>query len=478
MADEPTYNPYNFVPLPDRPGVPERSPVPRWHRLDDQGRSGRLVCVLEALTPLFTADHLRARPYSGDDKRKVFPFLRNGDGKAIVQGTTLKGMVRAVYEAAYPSSCLPLVTATGISQQRGHATEYRLVLPPGYDHAGCAGADALCPACRLFGLIQGDAVHVQGRVAFSDAVWVEGTGGFEKETLYLKELSSPKPHHSAIYSASRAPGGPIAGRKFYYHQSQPEPEVARGTATDAWGPRSTAIREVALAKTRWGFTVHFVNLTPEELQRLVGCLVLDGDGGRYAHKLGMGKPLGLGSCRIHVDAGCSFVHTGHSRYQVFGQEGSPPEVQPWTPAPAELESLLRRGVHGGETVGYRSLNGYRGMGIDGEGRYVAVGAPPDGATGTTGQATSGKTAAPTFSFADLLAAEAPKAPAAARPVRQGDRIKVEVVKAEGDRYTVRPVAGGPEVGFRRGGLNWQVEEIRQVRVQEIDARGQVKKVKP
>src|SRR5436309_1482923 len=106
MAD-PKYSPYNFVLLN---GEPERAPYPGLDRLGANSYSGVLTCTLTVLTRLFSADHQRASPWEPGDSRKVFPFLRNSAGNPMLQGTTLKGLVRSVYEAAFPS-CLPLAAA-------------------------------------------------------------------------------------------------------------------------------------------------------------------------------------------------------------------------------------------------------------------------------------------------------------------------------------------------------------------------------
>ena len=118
---EPTICPYNFVPL--LATGPERTAFPGWHRIDREGYSGSLRCELEALSPLFSADHQKATSESSTDKRKWFPLLRNGQGKPILQGTTLKGMIRAVYEAM-SNACLPMAATVGRSQKAGKDVDY------------------------------------------------------------------------------------------------------------------------------------------------------------------------------------------------------------------------------------------------------------------------------------------------------------------------------------------------------------------
>jgi CRISPR/Cas system CSM-associated protein Csm3 (group 7 of RAMP superfamily) len=466
---DPTVNPYNFVPL-DR--EVKRSPVPRWHRLDENGASGRLVSELEALTPIFTADHQKARPAAEWDSRRVFPFLRNSAGQPILQGSTIRGMVRAVFEAAFPS-CLPLAAAAGLSKKAGQDTAYRLAIPPAALHEECRNADKLCPACRLFGTILGEEVHVQGRISFGDAVLVGGE--LVEETIYLKELSSPKPHHYAIYSATGGEGGPIAGRKLYYHHREPQPAAATDPASEKWGKRSNALREVAPRGARFRFEVRFENLTEEELRQLTGCLCL-AEG--YAHKIGMGKPLGLGSCRIEVIAEESAVYRGGERYRSWGAAGERPSAVVWKPEPPALERLLRLDVHGQEEVGYLPYPRYRNrnVGIDAQGRYREV---RPGARQAAAAAPAPSNAVGDFDLgAQLEALRGPAAAESKRALAQGDKIQVEVVRVEGKTYHLRPLDGGPEILHQGRGVAWQVGQTVKVKVVEVKKDGRITKVAP
>src|SRR5882757_3968683 len=268
-----THSPYNFVPLPET--APERGAYPGLDRLGADSYSGLLVCDLTVISRLFTADHRQ-----GDSEERLLSFLRNSEASPILQATTLKGMIRSVYEAAF-SSCLPLVAASGSSEKGGTKVNYSWALPVAYNHAACDRLDNLCPACRLFGITLGDKVHAQGRVIFSDAALTQGA--LEKKTIKLSELSSPKPA-SEIYGRN----GKIRGRKLYYHHDPiDQPEV------ETLGPRSNAISEFAPPGTVFTFNLRFENVSQPEIERIVACLTLDAD---HAHKLGMAKPLGYGSC--------------------------------------------------------------------------------------------------------------------------------------------------------------------------------------
>ncbi len=87
----------------------------------------------------------------------------------------------------------------------------------------------------------------------------------------------------------------IRGRKYYWHQNIPQAPAATGTPSK----RNIAIRPLKKGNT-FTFKVFFNDLTDEELQKLIWVLEIGGSK-NHAHKLGMGKPVGLGSVRITVE---------------------------------------------------------------------------------------------------------------------------------------------------------------------------------
>ncbi|HEY6323096.1 MAG TPA: RAMP superfamily CRISPR-associated protein [Thermoanaerobaculia bacterium] len=472
----PTHSPYGFVPLPA--AGPERAPFPGWHR--DGGVSGVLACDLVALGPLFTADHRTEQHVAPGDRRLLLGFLRDGDGRPIIQGASLRGMLRAVFEAAFPS-CLPLAAGRGISKRAGEPLPYRLEVPPAYRHESCGDIRQLCPACRLFGVIQGDEVHAASRVRVSDAALAQGAA-LTAETVRLGELSSPKPHHYPAYSATGGEGGPIRGRKLYVHH---DPLPAPGVEAGKWSDRSHAIREYAAAGTRFEFRVHLHNLTEEEVCRVLACLQLDAE---HAHKLGMAKPLGYGSCAVEVRAGDSHLGSAADRYRSEGRTGGF-AAERW-PQPAgwlhgELEELLRRTRPPGAVTGYLPFRDYRGMGIDRHGKYVPVARH---AAGGGGQSPSGRPAGDAGGRSAVLAALAALSregraggagtPATPAQRRKNDKIKIEVVAAEGDGFRLRDVETGAEILFTpRVPTPWKPGNRRTVRVERVDEQGTVLQVK-
>lgn len=265
-------NPYDFVPYPgsiDRRG-------PSGHDRFE-GRSGTLSCELEALTPFLVLDG-DERPQMGS--RMAGRPLRDQKGRYVIPGTSLKGLVRSAFEVLMPS-CVATHGGNTNSLVSG-------------DVRKCESTRKLCPACRVFGYLKhGNSDVHKGLVHIGQA---QATDAQEGRRVQLVPLSNPEPHHSAFYK----PGGTPAGRKFYFHQhaiSEPqnENEKERGPWVEPLAEGST-----------FRFEVTFENLTGREVAGLVAALTLADaaphDGGTVAvrHKLGYGKPAGLGSVAIRL----------------------------------------------------------------------------------------------------------------------------------------------------------------------------------
>jgi CRISPR-associated protein (TIGR03986 family) len=168
----------------------------------------------------------------------------------------------------------------------------------------------------MFGMIQGD-THLKGHVGFEDAVC---TDPVDHDPLYTIILSNPKPRHTAFYLDKH--GNP-AGRKFYFHHSTPPVDTGGWLpegkhAGDAQNQHIQPLNTDSVFK----FSAHFDNLQGEELALLLYALVLEPG---VQHKLGYGKPAGLGSVAfelthldlIHYDT--RYTAPGNSRETYEGQ---------------------------------------------------------------------------------------------------------------------------------------------------------------
>lgn len=161
-----------------------------------------------------------------------------------------------------------------------------------------------------------------GRVFFSDAMYTDDASGVwynGKEPITPKILSNPKPttfQHYLIQDKTKGHdpdekealahyGTPpsqtgIRGYKFYWHKgSDPDIKYAP-TSSDNKRPEDVLTRIIPIkSEVCFESKIHFENLRPEELGVLCWVLMLPGQTGKtYRHKIGMGKPLGMGAVQI------------------------------------------------------------------------------------------------------------------------------------------------------------------------------------
>ena len=232
-------------------------------------------------------------------------------------------------------------------------------------YSPCSSYDSLCPACALFGFVGNSKSGMDGRsknaiasrVRFSDAKTEKANF---LAPVILPELAGPKISSTGLYmkkpegtnvamwnydyaeyNATNRQGiivkkelsnyePTIQGRKFYWHHDNykmktfdDENQTRNFTNPIPYSERLVKIRPVDTG-TVFKFKIHFNRLTKDELDRLAWTLSL-GDKDELAHKIGMGKPVGLGSARIKVskiitrelsiDNGV-FNYAEHSEYTV------------------------------------------------------------------------------------------------------------------------------------------------------------------
>jgi CRISPR-associated protein (TIGR03986 family) len=158
----------------------------------------------------------------------------------------------------------------------------------------------LCTACHIFGT-----PFYKSRVRFGMAIpssplkWYIGDDSEKGGPLTLPMLERPRPTWSMPKKES-----PIPGRKFYVHHPLSVEKIKNrqpGSNLDdeiKITANNRTIEPIAKNNT-FHFDVKFHNLREWELELLIYALELED---QLAHKLGMGKALGLGSVQISVDA--------------------------------------------------------------------------------------------------------------------------------------------------------------------------------
>ena len=184
----------------------------------------------------------------------------------------------------------------------------------------CKDRKQLCKACSLFGMIGGTNDNAIGsRVRFSDAICESDADNALMGYFALGELGMPRSAYMPFYSTMNRgkdankvgfddPDVSIRGRKYYWHH-QPSNDMLHADET-----KRNATMELAKDGVSFKGKIYFDGITEAELEELVWALNFwenDPDG-RYCHKIGHGKPLGLGSCKITVDGVTARKYDGQS----------------------------------------------------------------------------------------------------------------------------------------------------------------------
>ena len=253
--------PYDFVSFPqERPNLQR----PFGHHKYDQNRlHGTIYLTLKVQTSLHISTGAVVLGSDIGSKISLLKTMIQGvDAKLSIQGSSLKGCIRSVYEAI-TNSTLGAITS-----------KYKEKIPT--ERLPCKNKEKLCPASRGFG-----ALDWQGLLDFNDANCERI--GFS--TGFMPSLYAPRPNCDAYYQR-----GKLAGRKFYYNMSKAIEKGQRdGISVQQAGKEYTFKTQVT-----------FKNLLPEELGTL---LIILGQDKKYpmALKVGGGKPIGMGTMTVNVD---------------------------------------------------------------------------------------------------------------------------------------------------------------------------------
>jgi hypothetical protein len=251
--------PYDFVSFPDR-RPPLRKPIGH-HQYFDKRIHGTLHLELSVATAVHVSTGITMMGSDvGQSGIPLIKTMQTSGNKLTIPGSSLKGVVRSIYEAI-TNSTLGVVT-----------NKYKSRMPD--DRLPCRKKEQLCPASQIFG-----ALDWQGLVSFRDARCVKT--GFVPG--FMPSLYCPRPDQRRKYF------NPV-GRKFYYH------------ATKAIGGGQQGI-PVQQANQQYVFeaTVQVHNLSLAEFGTL---LIALGQDREYplALKVGAGKPIGMGTMNVKLTA--------------------------------------------------------------------------------------------------------------------------------------------------------------------------------
>lgn len=186
-------------------------------------------------------------------------------------------------------------------------------------------SDILDMAEALFGRViteQKDSIN--GRIFFDDAIAKEAIA-FEKP-IYPKIFANPKPTSFQLYLKQPqkvtfndmrhydSPDAKLRGYKQYWHKKEGKFEEDSPDFDDKTDTQHTLIAPIKPGAKFEG-SIRFENLSEEELGALLFVLQLPDE---CCHKIGMGKPLGLGSIRIETKL---FILDPKQRYKIFLESG-------------------------------------------------------------------------------------------------------------------------------------------------------------
>ena len=273
-------NPYDFVRLPERV---DRKRVIAHEKLGL--KCGSIRCRLTAITPILVpANQGRV----GTQRFLSYRYL--GAELPAIPGSSLKGVIRGVAEAA-SLSCIGL-SAELFFYDRGIS---KLNVSEGYrqginrEMVTCNSTDRLCPACRLFGMVSSRS-HYLGKVSIGEARTTPEKFKHGSQII-LKPLMEPKPRHTAFY----LPHEKVAGRKFYFHHTGPPRITTQATEYTRTVIPLEGLDQSGNPRTIFEFDVMFTNLADDEYSLLLFSLFLTEN---MRHKVGGGKPNGLGTSKI------------------------------------------------------------------------------------------------------------------------------------------------------------------------------------
>lgn len=169
----------------------------------------------------------------------------------------------------------------------------------------CEELENLCYTCRMFGtVIKETKIALQGKLKFEDLI-IQNEPNVINKNIRMDILDSPRPSNSNFYvnknhNSYDDIGATIRGRKIFWHHKdkqdihdQNQLEMSNIINKNASDSQSSLIRPL-LSGNNFKGKIQFNNLTASELGALMYALGQE----KTLHKIGAGKPLGMGSIKI------------------------------------------------------------------------------------------------------------------------------------------------------------------------------------
>ncbi|HAZ49072.1 MAG TPA: CRISPR-associated protein [Cyanobacteria bacterium UBA11369] len=298
-SETPAPKPYAMVSFPkERPQLQQPIGQDKYH---ENRCHGILHLTLKVQTALHVSTGIVVM--GSDVGQKSIPLIKTmmqgTEGQLIIPGSSLKGVVRSVYEAI-TNSTLAVIT------QR-----YKNDIPS--ERLPCRDKNRLCPASRVFG-----ALDWQGLINFTDARCQ--SAGFRAGFM----PSLYRPHSEAKHNYFKQ--GKVAGRKFYYHTIK---AVDKGQQQGI--PVQQAVKEFVF-KTQ----LHYRNLSQAELGTLLIVLGQDKPKHPIALKVGGGKPIGMGTMAAEITL---LEQPANLRDRYLSYESKPTQL-----AGSQLQQMVQKAI--------------------------------------------------------------------------------------------------------------------------------------
>jgi len=237
--------PYDFVPFLEC----------RAYKPEGDFYEGIIPITIKTLTPV----HIFSGRYNINENKRIFKSFIRINGKMVIPGTSLKGVVRSIAEAV-SYSCYTV--SKGISHEK---------LPNRvYDR------NKNCIVCHIFG-----SMGHKSRVQFSDC-YIVSENGENSQIIGIPASYEPRPGSSHYFNAE----GKYKGRKFYKH------------GVLGIQGKGNLLYEYVSENTEFRGEVRFKGLTEEEVRLLCFSLGLSGD---IQPKIGFGKGHFYRSIRIESE---------------------------------------------------------------------------------------------------------------------------------------------------------------------------------
>jgi CRISPR/Cas system CSM-associated protein Csm3 (group 7 of RAMP superfamily) len=388
-SEDQFHHPYHFIPTTGMVNGQDVQQVPYsniksgkhsfarhdlWHK---EGISGTLTCSLILNTPTFVGDGSTQGSEQDNVPNTLLHYKRNR--YPAIPANSLRGMVGSLVESLSQSALrvlhdeqysvrqkskdgnnkhLGMVVCKqvgdikhSLASKTTHDFFPTEMLPLGAEKS--KKRDTLTPAEMLLGVVEllptkksinekGDvSQNLASRVRFTDAISDKKVTPLSEVTL--KILDRPKPPSPAMYfHPDDKQGDYIAkdqldtvnakakanGRKYYLHH---HPDQIKATPPP-WQTRDENDRihqKMRISPLEAGqcfeFKVHFDNLSAAELELLKTALCPESN---YQHRLGYGKPLGLGSVSVNI---CTESYKSQQRYSIDGWQSYWADAQINTP---------------------------------------------------------------------------------------------------------------------------------------------------